>query len=133
MAQIDPSTNVGKIRLRIGDWRDPVFLSDDVINAALTDAGGNLPRAAQQCAQYILAVLSFSSHQKLAQLEVWGSEQFKNYQTFLRETINNPAFMSISPLPYVGGAETEHPLIAFTETWNEQFADINGSGVVLSF
>ena len=133
MAQIDPSTNVGKIRLRIGDWKDPVFLSDEVIEAAVLESDNNIPRAAQLCAQYILATLAFSHHQKLAQLEVWGGEQFKNYMTFLKETVSNPAFMSISPLPYVVGANEVHPIVAFTEQWNEQYADVSTSSGQLSF
>lgn len=133
MAHIDPSTNVGKIRLRTGDWKDPVFLSDEVIEAAILESDSNIPRAAQLCAQYILAILAFSRHTKLAQLEVWGSEQFKNYMTFLKETVNNPSFMSIAPLPYVVGANEVHPIVAFTEEWNEQYASTRAGSGVLSF
>jgi hypothetical protein len=120
MTVIDPSTPVGKIRLRVGDWSDLPILPDSVINSALTDCGDNVPRAAQLCAQYILATLTFKTHKKLSSVEVWSGEQFDNYIQFIKTTILNPNFMSVAPIPYGFGGD-ENPLIAFVDTWNTEF------------
>lgn len=124
MPIIDPSTSIGKIRLRIGDWGDLPLLPDSVIQSALDDNQGNVPRAAALCAQYVLATLTAKTHRKLAQIETWGNEQFDNYVKFIKTTILNPHLASVAPIPYGGGTDTEHPLIKFTREWNEQYASV---------
>lgn len=117
---IDPTTPIGKIRLRIGDWADLPVLPDSVIESALIDLDGNVPSAASLCAQYILATLTTKTHRKLANIEVWSNEQFNNYVAFIKLTIFNPHIMSISPIPYTG-LVTKHPLSVFTEDWNAAY------------
>jgi hypothetical protein len=120
---IDPTTNVGKLRLRVGDVSDIPFFPDSVYEATLTDEDDNLPRAARRMAQYILGTLSAKTHRKLAQLEVWGQEYFDNYVKFIKLTILNPMFMDISPVPYGSGSEEQvHPLIQFQQDWNKNYA-----------
>jgi hypothetical protein len=121
MTVIDPTTSIGKIRLRIGDWSDLPILPDSVINSALEDCSDNVPRAAALCAQYILATLTAKTHRKLAQIETWSNEQFDNYVQFIKLTILNPHLMSVSPVPYVNTTE-DHPLIAFMDEWNEEYS-----------
>lgn len=121
MTIIDPTTPLGKIRLRIGDWQDLPLLPDSVIESALVDCNNNIPRAAKLCAQYILAMLTSKTHKKMAQLETWSDQQFDNYVKFIQMTILNPHLMDVSPIPYVN-TETEHPLIEFSREWNESFA-----------
>jgi hypothetical protein len=125
MTIIDPSTPLGKIRLRVGDWSDLPILPDTVINSALTDCQNSVPRAAALCAQYILATLSFKTHRKLAQLETWSSEQFKQYKEFLQLTVLNPHMMTASPVPYTGTVDTEHPLIVFVNDWNKSYYGVD--------
>lgn len=125
MTVIDPSTPLGKIRLRIGDWSDLPILPDSVINSALTDCQSSVPRAAALCAQYILATLSFKTHRKLAQLETWSNEQFEHYVTFLKTTIMNPNLMTTSPIPYTGMVDVDHPLIVFVKEWNDSYSDVS--------
>jgi hypothetical protein len=119
MTVIDPTTSLGKVRLRTGDWQDIVILPDAVINSALSDCDGSVARASQLCAQYILATLSSNTHRKIPQFETWGNEYFEQYLKFIKATINNPNFMDISPLPYGGGTSETHPIMAFMEQWNE--------------
>lgn len=121
MAVIDPTTSLGKIRLRIGDWQDIPILPDVVITSALEDCNNSVPRAAALCAQYILGTLTAKTHRKLAQIETWSNEHFENYVTFLKMTVLNPHFMDVAPVPYSGGVDDEHPLIAFTREWNESY------------
>ena len=118
---IDPTTNLGKIRLRTGDWQDLPILPDVVIESAPTDCNDNVPRAAALCAQYILATLTAKTHRKLSQLETWSGEHFENYVKFLKLTILNPHLMGTAPIPYSGSADEVHPLTAFTEEWNSAY------------
>ena len=117
---IDPTTPVGKIRLRIGDWADLPLLPNTVIESALKDCADNVPRASALCAQYVLGMLTAKTHRKLASIEVWSNEQFSNYVQFIKLTILNPHNMGVSPVPYTGGAN-EHPLIAFASDWNAAY------------
>ena len=58
MAVIDPSTNIGKLRLRLADWRDIQWLPDAVYQQTLDDTSNNLTASTRILAQYILAILS---------------------------------------------------------------------------
>lgn len=125
---LDPTTNLGKVRLRIGDFGDLPLLSDSIINSALTECSDNVPRAAALCAQYILALISSKTHRRMtAALEVWGAEHFDNYLKFLRATILNPHLMDMSYMPYGGGTSETHPLIAFMDNWNDSYNNTPGS------
>lgn len=127
MPVIDPSTALGKVRLRVGDWSDLPILPDTVINSALTDCNNNVPRAAKLCAQYILATLTAKTHRKLTSIETWSNEHFNNYVEFLKTTVLNPHMMEMAPIPYVNTGD-EHPLIAFVDEWNEQYAGVKHVG-----
>jgi hypothetical protein len=118
---IDPTTPVGKIRLRVGDWLDLPILSDAVIESALAECNDSIPRAAALCANYILAILTHKTHKKMAQLETWSDQQFDNYVKFIRMTINNPHHMGISPIPYNNTGDG-HPIIDFIEEWNSEYS-----------
>lgn len=120
MPILDPTSPIGKVRLRTGDWQDLTILPDSVIESALEDCDNNLPRTAQLCAQYILATLTAKTHRKLAQLETWSNEQFENYVTFIKTTILNPNLMPVSPVPYDNTGEG-NPLIQFVEDWNKSY------------
>lgn len=95
-------------------------MPDSVYLQALVDSDGNLPRAAKSCAMCILGMLSFRSHEKLAQMEIWSSESYQNYKDFLMLTVTNPAFMEISPIPYSSNLEFS-PIIDFQNNWNRLY------------
>jgi len=116
---LDPTTPLGKVRLRVGDWADIPILPDIVITTTLTDCQNNVPRAASLCAQYILATLTAKTHKKLAQVEMWSSEQFSNYVKFLQMTVLNPHLSATSPVPYVGDRDQEHPILTFLREQEE--------------
>lgn len=122
MAVIDPTTAVGKIRLRIGDWSDLPILPDVVITSALEECDNNIPRAASLCAQYVLGTLTAKTHRKLSNIETWSNEQFDNYVKFLKITMLNPHMMSIAPVPYSGSMDDQHPLVLFTQQWNDTYS-----------
>lgn len=117
---IDPTSAIGKIRLRTGDWSDLPILPDGVIQSALDDSTGNVPRAAALCARYILATLTSGQHRKLATLEIWGSERFHNYVKFIQLTILNPGIGDIAPVPY--SSEGRNTLQEFAEDWSRNYS-----------
>lgn len=119
MTIIDPSTDLGKLRLRCGDWQDLPWLPDAVYVQTLEDNSGNLPRTAKTCAVYILGMLSFRTHKKLAQIESWSSEAYQNYKDFLLLTVANPNFMDVSPVPY--STSVDSPITQFMKDWNQNY------------
>jgi hypothetical protein len=122
MAVLDPTTPLGKVRLRVGDWHDLTILPDVVVQSALDDSNQNIPQAATLCAQYILATLTSNTHKKMYGMETWSGEQFDNYVKFLEMTILNPNFMPIAPVPYVNvDPNNPHPFIEFINDWNSNY------------
>jgi hypothetical protein len=128
MAILDPTTNIGKLRLRVADWQDLQIFPDNVYQSALDDNQGSLPRAALLMAQYILASLTAQTHQKMYQVEVFGKEWFDNYVIFMKMTILNPNLMTIAPIPYGAGIVDAvgkpivHPLVQFQKDWNLNYS-----------
>lgn len=129
MAVIDPTTSIGKLRLRVADFSDLPMLQDSVYNSVLADTNSNLNKSSITIASYILGMLSMKVDRRMGlQLEVKGSQAFKAYKEFLLMTISNPAFMDLSPLPFglVGEALT-NPLAQFQKDWNRGFYTGNES------
>ena len=125
MATIDPTTNLGKVRLRCADWNSDAgyFLPDAVYEQTLIDTNQNVPRSASICAQYILGILSQRTHKKLQQLELFNDAQFTQYLQFLKITILNPNNLSdVVPIPYAPNLTWEHPITAFIYDWNHTYA-----------
>lgn len=119
---LDPNSQIGMIRLRIADWSDTPMLPDNVIQSVIDQNQGNIPRSAKTCAQYILGALTSKVHRRMSlQLEVFGSEWYKNYKDFLLTTITNPAFMEINPMPWGASGSMLDELLQFQEDWNKQY------------
>ncbi len=125
MPAIDPSTTIGKLRLRLADWRDVQWLPDSVYEQTLIDCNNNFSKAAGLLAQYILAILSQQTRSKLGQIESYDNQAFEQYRRFIIDTISNPAIMNIAPLAIVTGAEEPNPLIEFSELWNNGYSQGN--------
>lgn len=119
---IDPTSNIGKCRLRCGDFTDFPILPDEVYESVLSDSTNNVPKASRILAQYILAALAGRIHERLGTVEVFGNQYFEQYVTFLKTTILNPNFMDFAPIPYGAGIETEHALLKFREDFNDNYS-----------
>lgn len=122
MATIDPTSSVGKLRLRVGDFLDLPIFPDSVYQATLEDNAHNVPRSAKMMAQYILAALTMRVHERLAQVEVYGNQFVDNYIKFLKTTVLNPNLMEVAPIPYAAGLDVTHPLTQFRIDWNANYA-----------
>jgi hypothetical protein len=118
---LDPTTSLGKVRLRVGDYFDLPIFPDAVYESTLDDCDGNVLRASKLMAQYILATLTMRVHEKMAQLEVYGNQYVDNYVKFLRSTILNPNLMEVAPIPYGSALDTDHPILQFREDWNSLY------------
>jgi hypothetical protein len=123
MPVIDPTTAIGKVRLRVGDYFDLPIFPDAVYQSTLDDNDGNVVRTSKLMAQYILGTLTMRVHEKLAQIEVYGNQFVDNYIKFLNATILNPHLMSDAPIPYAAGVDKTHPIIQFQEDWNNNYSN----------
>ena len=123
MPTIDPSTNIGKLRLRLGDWADVSWLPDSVYEQTLSENSNNLTKSAAILAQYILAILSQQTRSKLYQIESYDNMAFAQYRQFIIDTVSNPAFMNIAPLAIVTGTDEPNPLIEFSKQWNSGYTE----------
>lgn len=122
MAVIDYNTPEGKLRMRLGDTSDIPFIPSSVYTSVYADSGDNLVASTKALGSMILGQLAFRTHRKMGlQLEVWGKEAFDSYKEFLLLTINNPAFMDLSPIPYSAGSDCESPILLFQKSWNQNF------------
>lgn len=120
---LDPTSPLGRVRLKIGDYSDTPILPDAVIYAALVDCNDNINRASALCAQYILGALTAKTHKKLAQLETWSAQQFDNYVKFLQLTILNPNLTTVAPVPYAGAGDEDHPIEQFVKDWKDGYKE----------
>lgn len=118
---IDPSTNEGKLRLRLSDWSDIPFLPSNVYQQTLTDNDNNLQKCTTILGSYILGILSQKTHRKLATLEVWGNEAFSSYLKFLDRIIKDPAYSGISPVPYMATGDGTNEIVDFISDWRRNW------------
>lgn len=118
MAAIDPTTNEGKLRLRLGDWRDVSWLPSSVYRQTLIECDNNLNKAAGILAQYILAILSQNTRSRVGAIEAYDDQAFQQFRQFIIDTVSNPAFMNISPIAITTGIDEPNPLIEFQKLWN---------------
>ena len=118
---LDLTQNEDKIRLRVGDYNDPIILPTSVYTATLADNNNNVNKCVPIIATYILALFAQKSHSKLSYIEVWGSEVYNNYKDWLLKVVLNPMLNQSSPIPYAGVVTDKNQMIQFTEDWNKAF------------
>ena len=118
MTVIDPSTPAGKLRLKVGDISDLPILPESVYTQTLIDTNNNIIAASVTVAGYILAILSQKTHKKLSFVEVWGSEAYNNYLSFLKTVIQNPLMSGQVAYAYSGeDSTTLNPINQFVIDW----------------
>ena len=100
---IDPTTDLGKLRLRTGDTGDLPYLNDNIYLTTLSDSSGNLNQTARICSMYILAILSKDTRQRLQMVELYGNQAYDQYKSYLTMLYKDPTFNSSCPIPYTGG------------------------------
>ena len=89
MAVIDYTTNVGKVRLRIGDSLDLQIFPDSIYEDVLTANSDNVTATAREMAFMILAQLTQNTRSRLDRIETYGQQAFDNYLKFIEKYITS--------------------------------------------
>jgi hypothetical protein len=119
---LDPSTPIGKVRLRVADYSDLPYFGDNVYQQTLDDNDGDILKTSVVMAMYILGTLAHNTHRKMGlQLEIWGAEAFTSYKEFLLLTVKDPAFMQITPVFSICLSTNSTAIAAFQSDWNRSF------------
>ena len=104
----DLTNPVMEVRLNVGDiWQDMELLSDADYQYFLDKYSGSVPRATLDAARAILFKISRFSRERTGDIEVYGSEWFKNYRNALMDMVKNPELSMSVAMPYAGGISKE--------------------------
>jgi hypothetical protein len=100
-----PATSAtDRVRLYCGDiWDDMEYLTDADYQFYIDRMNGNENRASLECMRAILFKLSRGAREKTGDIEVFGSEYFKNYLAALTLVLKNPEAVISLAVPYAGG------------------------------
>lgn len=119
---IDPTTNLGKLRLRVSDWSELPYLPDSVYLQTLADNNDNIQKSTVVIGNYLLGIFSQGTHRRLSQnLEVWGGERFSQYLKYLMLIVKDPSFSGISPIPYSASGTELHPILQHISDWKKNY------------
>lgn len=101
----NPTTNlVDQVRLLVGDiYSDMEMLDDATYAFFLSKYSNNVNRASIDAARSILFKLARYSRERTGDIEVFGSDFFKNYRAALTDFIRNPNLSVSVAMPYAGG------------------------------
>jgi hypothetical protein len=101
----DPQNNpVDRLRLITGDvWDDMEYLTDNDYLYYLERNENKEKRAAIDCMRSILLKLTRGARERTGDIEVYGSEYFKNYLQALTLILKNPDISLSLAVPYAGG------------------------------
>lgn len=93
-----------RVRLLVGDiWDDFEILQDADYQFWLDKYLGNENRTALDAARAILFKLSRLTRERTGDIEVYGSEWFKDYRAALQDMLKNPDLSINIAMPYAGG------------------------------
>lgn len=100
----DPANSVtDRLRLNVGDIHSVEILDDATYTYYYTKNENNERRATRDLFTVLLFALSRYTHEKAGQIEVWGSDYFRNYLDAVKLAITNPSIDSITAMPFAGG------------------------------
>lgn len=101
----DPQNNIiDRVRLIVGDiWPDIEILADADYQYFLDKNDGNVNRAAMDAARTMLFKLSRYARERTGDIEVYGSDWFKQFAKALDDMIKNPNLSISLAVPYAGG------------------------------
>ena len=99
-----PATSItDRLRLNVGDIHSVEILDDETYTYYYTKNEQNERRATRDLFTVLLFALSRYTHEKAGQIEVWGSDYFRNYLDAVKLAITNPSIDSITAIPFAGG------------------------------
>ena len=99
-----PSTSaIDRLRLNVGDIYAVEILNDATYTYYLTKNEDNERRATRELFTVLLFALSRYTRERAGDIEVYGSDYFRNYLDAVKLAITNPAIDSITAIPFAGG------------------------------
>ena len=94
---------VDRVRLRLGDFHCPYILDDQTIEYYLSKNANNESRTYRELLTVMLFSLSRLTRERAGDLEIYGSEYFRQYFDSVKLALSNPELNYIVAMPYSGG------------------------------
>lgn len=94
---------VDRVRLRLGDFHCPYILDDQTIEYYLSKNANNENRSYRELLTVVLFSLSRLTRERAGDLEIFGSEYFRQYFDAVKLALSNPELNYIVAMPYSGG------------------------------
>lgn len=97
------NSSIDRVRLRLGDTNCPYILDDQSIEYYITKNSGNENRAYKELLTVVLFSLSRYTRERAGDIEVYGSEYFRQYYDAVKLALSNPDLNYIVAMPYASG------------------------------
>lgn len=94
---------VDRVRLRIGDVNCPQILEDATIEYYINRNSGNENRSYKELLTVMLFALSRFTRERAADIEVYGSEYFRQYYDAVKLALSSPDLNYVVAIPYASG------------------------------
>ena len=94
---------IDRVRLRLGDTTCPYILDDQTIDYYITKNSNNENRTYRELLTVVLFSLSRLTRERAGDVEVYGSEYFRQYYDAVKLALSNPELNYIVAMPYAGG------------------------------
>ena len=94
---------VDRVRLRLGDFHCPYILDDQSIEYYLSKNANNESRTYRELLTVVLFSLSRLTRERAGDVEVYGSEYFRQYYDAVKLALSNPELNYIVAVPYASG------------------------------
>lgn len=94
---------VDRVRLRLGDTTCPYILEDATIEYYLSKNANNENKTYKDLLTVMLFSLSRLTRERAGDLEIFGSDYFRQYYDAVKLALSNPELNYIVAMPYSGG------------------------------
>ena len=94
---------IDRVRLRLGDTTCPYILDDQTIDYYITKNSNNENQAYKELLTVMLFSLSRLTRERAGDVEVYGSEYFRQYYDAVKLALSNPELNYIVAMPFAGG------------------------------
>ena len=94
---------IDRVRLRLGDTTCPYILDDQTIDYYITKNSNNENQAYKELLTVMLFSLSRLTRERVGDIEVYGSEYFRQYYDAVKLALSNPELKYIVAMPFAGG------------------------------
>ena len=109
---------IDRVRLRLGDTTCPYILDDQTIDYYITKNSNNENRTYRELLTVVLFSLSRYTRERAGDIEVYGSEYFRQYYDAVKLALSNPELNYIVAVPYASGISRNDMLTNQQDTDN---------------